>query len=254
METKNPIQVSDRLFGALELLAANGSMGLMEISNSLNLNKSTTHRILNSLVYLGYVRQNSRNEKYELSMKIVQLSNQFLEKQDLMQTVRPYLRKLMELTKETVHFVEREGNEVVYIDKVESFANSIQMISRIGSRLPMYCSGVGKAIAAELSQDEVAQIWKSSHIVQKTSKTITNYQEFLDILKEVRKRGYAFDREENETGVMCIAASLKDYRKEARYAFSISAPVSRMQEERIETLVGYVVAVRKEIQEALWGN
>lgn len=254
METKNPIQVSDRLFGALELLAANGSMGLMEISNSLNLNKSTTHRILNSLVYLGYVRQNSRNEKYELSMKIVQLSNQFLEKQDLMQTVRPYLRKLMELTKETVHFVEREGNEVVYIDKVESFANSIQMISRIGSRLPMYCSGVGKAIAAELSQDEVAQIWKSSHIVQKTAKTITNYQEFLDILKEVRKRGYAFDREENETGVMCIAASLKDYRKEARYAFSISAPVSRMQEERIETLVGYVVAVRKEIQEALWGN
>ena len=253
METKNPIQVSDRLFGALELLAANGSMGLMEISNSLNLNKSTTHRILNSLVYLGYVRQNSRNEKYELSMKIVQLSNQFLEKQDLMQTVRPYLRKLMELTKETVHFVEREGNEVVYIDKVESFANSIQMISRIGSRLPMYCSGVGKAIAAELSQDEVAQIWKSSHIVQKTAKTI-NYQEFLDILKEVRKRGYAFDREENETGVMCIAASLKDYRKEARYAFSISAPVSRMQEERIETLVGYVVAVRKEIQEALWGN
>lgn len=254
METKNPIQVSDRLFGALELLAANGSMGLMEISNSLNLNKSTTHRILNSLVYLGYVRQNSRNEKYELSMKIVQLSNQFLETQDLMQTVRPYLRKLMELTKETVHFVEREGNEVVYIDKVESFANSIQMISRIGSRLPMYCSGVGKAIAAELSQDEVAQIWKSSHIVQKTAKTITNYQEFLDILKEVRKRGYAFDREENETGVMCIAASLKDYRKEARYAFSISAPVSRMQEERIETLVGYVVAVRKEIQEALWGN
>lgn len=254
METKNPIQVSDRLFGALELLAANGSMGLMEISNSLNLNKSTTHRILNSLVYLGYVRQNSRNEKYELSMKIVQLSNQFLEKQDLMQTVRPYLRKLMELTKETVHFVEREGNEVVYIDKVESFANSIQMISRIGSRLPMYCSGVGKAIAAELSQDEVAQIWKSSHIVQKTAKTITDYREFLNILKEVRNRGYAFDREENETGVMCIAASLKDYRKEARYAFSISAPVSRMQEERIETLVGYVVAVRKEIQEALWGN
>lgn len=254
METKNPIQVSDRLFGALELLAANGSMGLMEISNSLGLNKSTTHRILNSLVYLGYVRQNNRNEKYELSMKIVQLSNQFLEKQDLIQTVRPYLRKLMELTKETVHFVEREGNEVVYIDKVESFANSIQMISRIGSRLPMYCSGVGKAIAAELSQDEVAQIWKSSHIVQKTAKTITDYREFLDILKEVRNRGYAFDREENETGVMCIAASLKDYRKEARYAFSISAPVSRMQEERIETLVGYVVAVRKEIQEALWGN
>lgn len=251
METKNPIQVSDRLFGALELLAANGAMGLTEISSSLELNKSTTHRILTSLMYLGYVRQNNRNEKYELSMKIVKLSNQLLEKQDLVQLVRPYLRKLMELSGETVHFVERDRNEVVYIDKVESFANSIQMISRIGSRLPVYCSGVGKAIAAELEEREIEEIWQTSHIIRKTPGTITDYNTFLQTLKEVRQKGYALDREENEAGVLCIAASLKDYRGKASYAFSISAPVSRMQEKRIQELSKYVLEIKEEIQQAI---
>ncbi len=251
MEEKNPIQVADRLFGALELLAASGPMGLMEISNSLQLNKSTAHRILNSLIYLGYVRQNNRNEKYELSMKIVQLANQRMEKQDILGTVRPYLQKLMELTKETVHFVERDGNEVVYIDKVESFANSIQMVSRIGSRLPIYCSGVGKAIAAGLEDREVEQIWQTSDIVKRTPGTITDYQVFLDTLAEVRRLGFAMDREENETGVLCIAASIQDCSGKSRYAFSISAPVSRMHESRIDQLAEYVLAAKKEMEHAL---
>lgn len=251
MEEKNPIQVADRLFGALELLAEHGAMGLTEISERLELNKSTTRRILTSLMYLGYVRQSNRNEKYELTMKLVKLSNQVIEKQDLLQTVRPYLRKLMELTGETVHFVERNDTEVVYIDKVESYANSMQMVSRIGSRLPIYCSGVGKAIAAELPGQEVERIWQNSHIVKRTEGTITDYKVFLETLKEVRRVGYAMDREENETGVVCIAASLKDYRGKAEYAFSISAPVGRMPKERVEELAGYVLMTRREIQEAI---
>ena len=68
MEEKNPIQVAGRLFGALELLAVNGAMGLMEIANTLELNKSTAHRILNSLIHLGYVQQNHQNGKYELDV------------------------------------------------------------------------------------------------------------------------------------------------------------------------------------------
>ena len=251
MEEKNPIQVADRLFGALELLAEHGAMGLMEISERLDLNKSTARRILTSLMYLGYVRQSSRNEKYELSMKLVKLSSQLLERRNLPRTVRPYLRRLMELTGETVHLVERDGTEVVYIDKVESYANSIQMVSRIGSRLPVYCSGVGKAIAAELPAREVEEIWRGSSIESRTEHTITDYGIFLENLEEVRRLGYALDREENETGVVCVAASLKDYLGRTAYAFSISAPVGRMPKERIRELAEYVLALRKEMQEAI---
>ena len=108
-ESKNPIQVADRLFQTLELLAANGPMGLMEISLQLSLNKSTVHRILNSLIYMGYARQNPADNRYELSFKIVGLANQMMEKVDIVTLVRPYLRKLMEATGETVHFVERSA-------------------------------------------------------------------------------------------------------------------------------------------------
>ena len=111
MEDKNPIQVADRLFGALELLAENllaenGDAGVMEVSTALGLNKSTAHRVLNSLIYMGYARQNEETGRYEPSLKVVDLANQVMKHVDIVQVVRPYLRKLMELTDETVHFVD----------------------------------------------------------------------------------------------------------------------------------------------------
>ena len=115
MEQKNPIQVAGRLFRTLELLAETGSAGLMELSSSLELNKTTAHRVLNSLIYMGYARQNPVSGKYEPTFKIVDMANKIMAKVDIVQTVRPYLRKLMEATGETVHFVERDGIDAVYI-------------------------------------------------------------------------------------------------------------------------------------------
>ena len=160
MEQKNPIQVAGRLFRTLELLAETGSAGLMELSSSLELNKTTAHRVLNSLIYMGYARQNPVSGKYEPTFKIVDMANKIMVKVDIVQTVRPYLRKLMEATGETVHFVERDGIDAVYIDKVESLNNGIQMVSRIGSRIPLYCSGVGKAMVAVMDEWEIEEIWK----------------------------------------------------------------------------------------------
>ena len=89
MEGKNPIQVADRLFQALELLADQGPLGLMELSTALKLNKSTAHRIVSSLQYMGYVKQNSDNAKYELTFKIVDLSSKDMRKVDVVNIVRP---------------------------------------------------------------------------------------------------------------------------------------------------------------------
>ena len=168
-----------------------------------------------------------------------------------MQIVRPYLRKLMEATGETVHFVERDGIDAVYIDKVESLSNGIQMVSRIGSRIPLYCSGVGKAMVAEMDEWEIEEIWNNSEIIRLTPYTITDHDDFKMELDEIRRRGYALDNEENETGVRCIACSLKEPAGGARHAFSISAPVSRMDNDRIRELADSVLKVREEIAEKL---
>lgn len=251
MENKNPIQVADRLFGAMELLAENGSAAVSEVSGALGLNKTTAHRILASLVYMGYARQNEENGRYEPSLKMVGLANKIMNHLDIVQTVRPYLRKLMEMTDETVHFVERDGTDAVYIDKVESNRNGIQMVSRIGSRIPIYCSGVGKAMAAGMDMKEVREIWERSDIRALTPYTITDFEAFQDELERIRERGYALDNEENEDGVRCIAVSLRSCTARTKYAFSISAPVGRMGNERIREMAGYILKIKGQIEEKI---
>ena len=249
---KNPIQVADRLFGILELLAERGELQLQDIAAEAGLNKTTAHRVLQSLMYLGYVRQ-EEDGRYSPTLRIAAVADKVVARENLVHIVHPYLKKLMEKSSETVHLVRRDGTDAVYIDKIEIEGSSVHMGSQIGGRIALYCSGVGKAICAELGQEEVRDIWESSDIARITPYTITDYDEFVFALEDVRKRGYALDNEENETGVRCIAASLPPVGG-GQYALSISAPVERMDNDRIRVLSAYILAIRKEIEQAMKGE
>lgn len=247
MENKNPIQVADRLFLVLETLAETGPVVLADLCRNLDLNKSTVHRLLCSLIYMGYVKQDTETGKYSLSLKLLNLSNKLLSHMDILETVRPYLKKLSEETGETVHFVQLDGTEAVYIYKEESYQNSIRMVSKVGSRIPLYCSGVGKAMAADMEESQIRDIWAESNIQKLTPHTIVEYARFLEKIDWVREKGYALDDEENELGVRCIAVSIPDYKGNPKYAFSISAPVVRMSDKRIQDLSEIVLRTKKEI-------
>ncbi len=253
MEDKNPIQVAGRLFGMLEMLAARGPMSLAEMAQELELNKSTAHRVASSLQYMGYVRQNEDTARYELTFRIAGIAEQMREHTDILGQVRPFLAQLAGRTGETVHLVRREGAQMVYIDKVESEANSVRMISQIGSTIPFYRSGVGKAVAACLPARTVRMLWDQCRIERMTPYTITDYDEFIRTLEDVRRRGYALDNEENETGVRCIAAVLRLGEEEPSYAFSISVPISRMDNARIRELSAYVLDTQAQIERQLMG-
>ena len=228
-ETKNPVQSAERIFQVMEMLADHGEMGLMEISTALGLHKSTVHRLLMSLVYMGYAKQDEVSQKYMLSYKIVSMAGKMLDRMDILQVAKPYMERLSDISGETVHLVQREGNNILYIYKIEAKI------------------GMGKAIMAELPESEVKQIWNESIIEKKTEHTITDYDDMLSVLKEAKKNGYALDDEENEEGVRCIAASLRDYHNEVKYAFSISGPTSRMTRERVEELSVDVRKVQEEL-------
>ena len=234
-ETKNPVQSAERIFQVLEMLAEHGEMGLMEISTELGLHKSTVHRLLMSLIYMGYAKQDETTQKYMLSYKIVSMAGKILERTDILQIAKPYMERLSDISGEAVHLVQREGNNILYIYKIEAKVGTIRMVSHVGMVHPMYCSGVGKAIIIE----------------KKTDKTITDIDEMMQVLEEVRKNGYALDDEENEEGVRCIAACLHGYSKEVKYAFSISGPVSRMTRERVEELAVDVKKVQEELSREL---
>ena len=239
-ETKNPVQSAERIFQVLEMLAEHGEMGLMEISTELGLHKSTVHRLLMSLIYMGYAKQDETTQKYMLSYKIVSMAGKILERTDILQIAKPYMERLSDISGEAVHLVQREGNNILYIYKIEAKVGTIRMVSH-----------VGMAIMSTLPDKEVKQIWYESIIEKKTDKTITDIDDMMQVLEEVRKNGYALDDEENEEGVRCIAACLHGYSKEVKYAFSISGPVSRMTRERVEELAVDVKKVQEELSREL---
>lgn len=251
MEEKNPIQVSERIFSTIECLAQEGPMGLLELSKELSLNKSTVHRILNSLIYMNYVVQDADTLKYSLSFKFCRISNQILSQNNMISLARPYIRELAELTGETVHLVQIDGINAVYIDKVEASHNSVRLVSMVGKTIPLYCSGVGKALLADMSDEKIHSIWEKSEIVKLTDYTITDFSEFEAIITDIRKRGYSLDNEENELGVRCVAASLKGYNDKPAYAISISAPKDRMSEERIAEYGRYILNTKQQIQKEM---
>ena len=199
-ETKNPVQSAERIFQILEMLAEQGEMGLMEISTALDLHKSTVHRLLMSLIYMGYAKQNEQTQKYMLTYKIVNMAGKILDQTDILQIAKPFMERLSDISGETVHLVQREGNHILYISKIEAKVGTIRMVSHVGMVHPMYCSGVGKAIMAMLPEKEVKAIWDESVIEKKTEKTIIDYEQMLTTLEEIRQKGYALDDEENEEG------------------------------------------------------
>jgi DNA-binding IclR family transcriptional regulator len=251
MENKNPIQVSDRLFLTLETLADLGPVSLADLCRHLQLNKSTVHRLLCSLIYVGYVRQDEETGKYDLSCKLLTLSNKLLSRMDILEEVRPYLRRLALETGETVHLVQIDGLDAIYIYKQESSQNSVRMTSKVGSRIPLYCSGVGKAMLADMPDDTIRTYWDNSTIRSLTERTVVDYDQFCEIIHAVRENGYALDDEENELGVRCIAVSLPNYKGKPKYAFSVSAPSGRMTDERIHALAPVMLDTKRKIMAAI---
>lgn len=249
---KNPIQVSERIFSAIECLAQHGAMGLQELSTALGLNKSTVHRILNSLICMDYVRQDAETSKYSLSFKICGLSNQILAKNSIIDIARPYIKELSARSGETVHLVQLDGINAIYIDKVEASQNSVRMISMVGKSIPLYCSGVGKAMLADMSDSKIESIWKRSSLHQLTEHTVTRYVDFMKLIEEARKSGYALDNEENELGVRCIAVSIKSYNGKSTHAISISAPKDRMSDNRILELKEMILKTKRQIEGNLY--
>ena len=197
-EGKNPVQSAERIFQVMETLADHGEMGLMELSTALDLHKSTVHRLLMSLIYMGYAKQDEATQKYMLSYKVVNMAGKILERMDILQVAKPYMERLSDLSGEAVHLVQREGNHILYIYKIEAKVGTIRMVSHVGMVHPMYCSGVGKAIMATLPDEEVKKIWNESIIEKKTDKTITDFSQMQEVLEEVRQNGYALDDEEKD--------------------------------------------------------
>jgi len=248
---KNVVQSVDRALSIMEVLSDyDEGLGITEISTKIDLHKSTVYRLLGTLIYKGFVKQDKATNKYKITFKLFELGNKAIQNIDILSIARPYIEELMEKVNEVVHLVLLEDEEIIYIDKVESH-NTIRMHSNIGKRSPAYSTSVGKAIMAYLNEDRIKEIWNNSDIKKHTEHTITDFDKFIEELEGIRKIHYAIDDQENELGVRCIGAPIFNHKSEPIAAISISGPTSRVTRESVEKTAKWVIKYAKLISKEL---
>ena len=249
------IQSVDRALQLLETISLHPQgLSLTELVNQTQLNKSTAYRLLSSLIAHGYVIKDSRSNTYHISLKLYEIGCRTVNANGFLPVVEPVLRGLAVETNEAIHFVLREENSVVYLYKEEPVQSVIRMASRIGVRNPMYCTGVGKAILAFLPQEEQQLIARTTQYQAFTDYTLCTPEALLEDLELTRRRGYAVDDQEHELGIRCVAAPIKNEQGNAYAAISLSAPISRLGEARIQEVANQITTAAMQISQLLNGR
>lgn len=224
------VQVLERALGLLNVLGASPEdMSLNDLSEAIGLHKSTVHRLVSVLEQFGYVERHPENGKYRLGLKLFELGSKAIGKLDMRERARPHLQRLAFEAGETVHLCVLDDGEVLYVDKVEP-ARSVRTASSVGRRNPVHCTGVGKAMLAELPEADVDAILRRHGQRTLTRNTITTPVQLKLELANIRKQGFSLDREENEEGVACVAAPIRDHSGAVIAAISISGPTFRVNE------------------------
>lgn len=244
---KETLQSVERTFQIIEMLAKQGAMGVRELGHETGLHATVVHRILGTLVELGYVCKEAETDRYLMTYRMLTVGNGILERNSVVRLVHPHLEILAKQCMETVHFVERAGSNIRYLDKITPPANMFVTGSYVGMELASAGTAVGKAILARLTKEEVEKVWEELHMVQFTPNTICDLERLQKELSEVRRTGFAYDNEEREEGLFCVGVSIPDYKGIYSYGISISAPLVRMRGEKLEEAKKYLWETREKI-------
>lgn len=212
----------------LELLAEGCEGSVTQLSLATGLNKGTASRLLATLRDAGYLRQDARRQ-FHLTGKVLRLADGYTVQLDLRGVAHPFLARLRDEVDETVHLGVMDGDQVVYIDKLEA-KRSLRLVSRLGHTEPVYSTSLGRAILSRLPRAERARLLASAVLEPRTPRTITEPRALLKLLEETEARGYAVDNEENQEEVACVGAAIVDVRGAPIAAVSCSGPAGRILE------------------------
>ena len=226
------VQSIERIFGLLEIMADHdGVAGVSELANISGLPLPTIHRLLRTLVDLGWVRQQPSRE-YALGPRLIKLGDGASR---LLSTwAEPHLVRLVDALGESANLAMLEGDEVVYVAQAPG-RHSMRMFTEVGRRAGVNCTAVGKAMLAELPVTQVLALLRRTTFQAHTPNTLVSVPALTAELELVHQRGFAVDEQEQEIGVRCVAVAVPG--SPVRAAVSISGPMTRMTDEQIRIAV-----------------
>jgi IclR family acetate operon transcriptional repressor len=220
-----------------------------EIAKRSGLPVSTVHRFLVNLESGSFLmRDNTGN--YHLGVACVFLGQAAREQLDVRTVSLPHLHVLNQRTRETVHLTVRHGLSAVYIEKLDS-PQPLRIHSRVGASVPLYCSAVGKVLLAYMSDGERERLLGQLELRRFTENTVGSVQELQTQLARVRKNGHAYDLEEHEPHVRCVAAPVWDHGGAVNASLSVTGPAVRMSTARLREIAPLVRQAGMEISREL---
>lgn len=222
------IRVLDRAVSVLKTLSDGRPRTLTELSRELEINSSTTFRLLSSLRSHNLVQLVDATGQYRLGLACLELSRAYHIGDEIRQASLSEMEFLRDETRETVHLGVLDDMEIVYLEKLEGLHAIGLMSSRVGRRAPAHCTGLGKALLAYTPSGFIQENLAKLKLTKFTDTTITDEGELIEHLKQVRARGYALDLGEHEYEVRCVAAPIFDQYGETIAAISVSGPRDRM--------------------------
>jgi len=244
------VQSVDRALDILEVLGkSEQGVRVKDLCDTLDMNKSTISRMLNTLAQRGYVEK-MPNDAFRIGMRIVELSSVHLNSLQLKTEALPFMEDLKNRTGLIIHLGIMEDMEVVYLEKLSAY-NNLRMYSQIGRRVYAHCTGLGKSMMAFMSEAEVRKILDTKGMPAVTEKTTTDEKKLFQKLDMIRKKGYALDEEENELGVRCVAAPVFDYRGNVIAAVSATGFIDSFPLDRVDTVAADVTDCTGKISKAM---
>ena len=206
--------------------AARRTMTLADIALEAGISKSSAQRMVHTLEELGYIRKHTQSRRFQLTPKVMEIGYNYLAADILVDVANPYLAELNQITGETINLTEPDGLDMVYVSRFVA-PKFIPIHMPIGSRIPMYCTGAGRAYLSGLGDDEVHGLLASSKRVELTRHTLTDTAAIFDRVLTCRKLGYATNQEEMFLGDMTLAAPIFNSNGVPVAAVHVVVPTSR---------------------------
>jgi len=228
-------------------------LSVSELVELTGLPRTTVHRIASSLRDIGMLDQNGPRRAYRLGLKMFHYGSVVVSNLDVEAHASPYLQRLSEVSGEIIHFHMFDGSQMVCIDRQEMADNPLAVRTTIKTALA-YCTSVGKAFLAFQPDALIRRICAEQGLVRHTEHTITDVETLFEALARIREQGYAIDDEENEIGVRCVGAPVRDASGQVFAAVSVSGPAQRMPHRRLTALAPIVIETARQISAALASN
>ncbi|WP_253718602.1 IclR family transcriptional regulator [Weizmannia acidilactici] len=226
-------------------------VNLQEICTALNTSKSTVLKILNTLCSIDFVKRDEETKKYTLGTALIRYGETARKSFNIVNVAEPELVELNEKIGETIHLGVYDRDHIVYVKKLNG-KGQIILSSQVGHTLPLYCSAMGKAYLAEQSEEDIRGYLARTKLEKRTENTITDPEELLKNLKEIKQLGYAIDNQENEDEIFCISTVIKRNGK-IEGIMSVSSPIFRMSEEKKNEIIDLVKQARRKIENKMNG-